>query len=61
MIYAGSRAGVVQRFDTRISSTKGDRILNDLDTTRNNSVTNLKIVFDWQLLMSNIDGSVSFI
>ncbi|OAX42146.1 hypothetical protein K503DRAFT_734273 [Rhizopogon vinicolor AM-OR11-026] len=59
MIYAGSRAGVVQRFDARISSTKGDRILNDLDTTRNNSVTNLKIVSDWQLLMSNIDGSLA--
>lgn len=59
IIYTGSRAGIVQRFDSRITSTKGDRIFNDPRTTQNNSVTNLKIFYDWQLLTSNIDGSLA--
>ncbi|KAG0704251.1 WD40-repeat-containing domain protein [Suillus ampliporus] len=59
IIYTGSRAGIVQRFDSRITSTKGDRIFNDPWSTQNNSVTNLKIVYDWQLLTSNIDGSLA--
>ncbi|KAG1872376.1 hypothetical protein DFJ58DRAFT_436736 [Suillus subalutaceus] len=59
IIYTGSRAGIVQRFDSRIASTKGDRIFNDPSTTQNNSVTNLKIFYDWQLLTSNIDGSLA--
>ncbi|KAG1748732.1 WD40-repeat-containing domain protein [Suillus lakei] len=59
IIYTGSRAGIVQRFDSRIASTKGDRIFNDPHTTQNNSVTNLKIFYDWQLLTSNIDGSLA--
>jgi WD repeat-containing protein 21A len=59
IIYTGSRAGIVQRFDSRITSTKGDRILSDPSTTQNNSVTNLKIFYDWQLLTSNIDGSLA--
>lgn len=59
IIYTGSRAGIVQRFDSRIASTKGDRILSDPSTTQNNSVTNLKIFYDWQLLTTNIDGSLA--
>lgn len=59
IIYTGSRAGIVQRFDSRIASTKGDRILSDPRTTQHNSVTNLKIFYDWQLLTSNIDGSLA--
>ncbi|KAG2342166.1 hypothetical protein BDR05DRAFT_1026920 [Suillus weaverae] len=59
IIYTGSRAGIVQRFDSRIASIKGDRIFNDPYTTQNNSVTNLKILYDWQLLTSNIDGSLA--
>ncbi|KAG1745878.1 uncharacterized protein EDB91DRAFT_129480 [Suillus paluster] len=59
IIYTGSRAGIVQRFDSRITSTKGDRIFNDQWTIQNNSVTNLKIIYDWQLLTSNIDGSLA--
>ncbi|KAG1774887.1 hypothetical protein EV702DRAFT_1121669 [Suillus placidus] len=59
IIYTGSRAGIVQRFDSRIASVKGDRIFNDPYTTQNNSVTNLKIFYDWQLLTSNIDGSLA--
>lgn len=59
IVYTGSRAGIVQRFDSRIPSTKGDRIFSDLNTTQNNSVTNLKIFYDWQLLTSNIDGRLA--
>lgn len=59
IIYTGSRAGIVQRFDSRLTSTKGDRIFNGPRTTQNNSVTNLKIFHDWQLLTSNIDGSLA--
>ncbi|KAG2151315.1 hypothetical protein DEU56DRAFT_545388 [Suillus clintonianus] len=59
IIYTGSRAGIVRRFDSRIASTKGDCIFNDPDTTQNNSVTNLKIFYDWQLLTSNIDGGLA--
>ncbi|KAG2155918.1 uncharacterized protein EDB93DRAFT_1247559 [Suillus bovinus] len=59
IIYTGSRAGLVQRFDMRIANTKGDRIFSDPHKTQHNSVTNLKICYDWQLLTSNIDGSLA--
>lgn len=59
IVYTGSRAGIVQRFDGRIPSTKGDHIFSDPNTTQNNSVTNLKIFYDWQLLTSTIDGRLA--
>ncbi|KAH7914298.1 hypothetical protein BJ138DRAFT_1144264 [Hygrophoropsis aurantiaca] len=58
-VYTGSRGGSILRFDMRLAGTKGQEILGDTFTSKTNSVTNLKLLRDWQLLVANIDGSIA--
>ncbi|KIJ62608.1 hypothetical protein HYDPIDRAFT_30208 [Hydnomerulius pinastri MD-312] len=59
ILYTGLRNGNVLRFDTRVKRSKGDVLLDGLFTQRSSSITNLKLLRDSQLLVSNVDGSIS--
>ncbi|KAH7927769.1 hypothetical protein BV22DRAFT_1031392 [Leucogyrophana mollusca] len=59
VVYTGSRDGNVLRFDTRLATSKGQSLLGDLFSSKTNSVTNLKVFRDWQLLVTNIDGNMA--
>ncbi|EGO24052.1 hypothetical protein SERLADRAFT_439356 [Serpula lacrymans var. lacrymans S7.9] len=59
LVYTGSRNGAISRFDLRIDTPKGQNLLDDVFLSPTNSITNLRIVREWQLLVGNIDGSVS--
>ncbi|KAI6129946.1 hypothetical protein EDD17DRAFT_1173865 [Pisolithus thermaeus] len=59
VIYAGLRNGGIFRFDTRTWGSKGDALLDGLFTQPHNSITNLRLLCDFQLLVSNVDGKIS--
>ncbi|KIN99578.1 hypothetical protein M404DRAFT_965477 [Pisolithus tinctorius Marx 270] len=59
IIYAGLRNGGLLRFDTRTWQSKGDALLGGLFTQPPNSITNLRLLRDSQLLVSNVDGKIS--
>ncbi|KIJ17819.1 hypothetical protein PAXINDRAFT_175578 [Paxillus involutus ATCC 200175] len=59
VLYTGLRNGGILRFDTRIISSKGHVLLDGLFTQHSNSITNLKLLRGSQLLVSNVDGSIS--
>ncbi|KAF9221595.1 hypothetical protein BS17DRAFT_785022 [Gyrodon lividus] len=59
ILYTGLRNGGILRFDTRIRRSKGHVLLDGLFTQHSNSITNLKLMRDSQLLVSNVDGSIS--
>ncbi|EGN98473.1 hypothetical protein SERLA73DRAFT_91858 [Serpula lacrymans var. lacrymans S7.3] len=58
LVYTGSRNGAISRFDLRIDTPKGQNLLDDVFLSPTNSITNLRIVREWQLLVGNIDGSL---
>lgn len=58
LVYTGARNGSISRFDTRLDYSKGQRLLDEV-FNQPNSVTHLNIVRDWQLLVGNMNGSVS--
>ncbi|KAL4069892.1 hypothetical protein V8B97DRAFT_1871894 [Scleroderma yunnanense] len=59
IIYTGLRNGSILRFDNRLWKPRGDALLDGLFTQSSNSVTNLRLLRDSQLLVVNIDGSIS--
>ncbi|KAI5980720.1 hypothetical protein EDD15DRAFT_2344666 [Pisolithus albus] len=59
VVYAGLRNGGIFRFDTRTWESKGDALLDGLFTRPHNSITNLRLLRDSQLLVSNVDGKIS--
>lgn len=59
VVYAGLRNGGIFRFDTRTWESKGDALLDGLFTQPHNSITNLRLLRDSQLLVSNVDGKIS--
>ncbi|KIK77506.1 hypothetical protein PAXRUDRAFT_166620 [Paxillus rubicundulus Ve08.2h10] len=59
ILYTGLRNGGILRFDTRITRSKGHVLLDGLFAQHSNSITNLKLLRDSQLLVGNVDGSIS--
>ncbi|KAI6039346.1 hypothetical protein EDC04DRAFT_2686357 [Pisolithus marmoratus] len=59
VIYTGLRNGGILRFDSRTWGSKGDPLLDGLFTQPPNSITNLRLLHDSQLLVSNLDGKIS--
>jgi len=58
LVYAGARNGSISRFDTRLEALGGERLLDDVFKTQTNSITHLKIVREWQLVVGNINGNL---
>lgn len=58
-MYTGSRNGSITRFDMRLDDLRGQKLLEDVFMAHSNSITHLNIVRDSQLIVSNMDGSVS--
>ncbi|KIM63386.1 hypothetical protein SCLCIDRAFT_1214275 [Scleroderma citrinum Foug A] len=59
IIYSGLRNGSILRFDNRVWKPKGDALLGDLFAQPSNSITNLRLLCDSQLLVTNVDGKIS--
>ncbi|KAF9241155.1 hypothetical protein BU15DRAFT_73630 [Melanogaster broomeanus] len=59
ILYTGLRNGEILRFDTRVRISKGDALLDGIFAQTSNSITNLKLMRNSQLLVSNVDGRVS--
>ncbi|KAH7885250.1 hypothetical protein F5I97DRAFT_1352687 [Phlebopus sp. FC_14] len=59
ILYTGLRNGALLRFDTRAGSVKRDALFDNVFTQKSNSITNLKLLRDSQLLVSNVNGKIS--
>jgi len=58
LVYTGARNGSIARFDMRLDDLRGQKLLDDVFMKQANSVTNLNIVRDWQLVVANINGGL---
>lgn len=58
LVYTGARNGSISRFDTRVDDARGQSLLSDIFKSSANSVTDLHVAREWQLVVGNIDGSV---